>query len=153
MRVSVTAESSVPVETAWRWWTDFGEPGEEMMLDHGIGKSRRRIVTRDDTRVVMDDELPLPGGRGMRMYRREVTFEDGMRFTERSEGNPPYEGTWRFESTPNGGTRIVREVDVKSGIVDFTGKVGERVTRELIERDLRHHIKEMEEAKGAREKR
>lgn len=153
MRVTVTAETTVPLDDAWRWWTDFGEPGEEMMLDHGIGKSRRRIVTRDDKRIVMDDELPLPGGRGMRMYRREVTFEEGMRLTERGDGNPPYESTWRFESTPSGGTRIVRDVDVRSGVVDFTGKLGERVTREFLERDLRHHVKEMEQATGAQDKR
>lgn len=144
MRVSVAVETRVPLDDAWRWWTDFGTVGSEQTLDHGIGKSRRKVVSRDDRRLVLEEDMPLFGGRSVKLYKHTVEFEEGHRFLERGEGFPRYDSHWRFEETTAGGTRIVREMTIDNGALNLTGKLGERVARDLMERDLRTHVRHME---------
>lgn len=145
MRVSVSEEARVPLDAAWAWWTDFGEPGETMMVGHGFGPPmRRRIVSREKDRVEFEEQMPLPGGRGLTLAKRVVTLHDGHWFTERARGRFGFNSEWRFESTADGGTRITRELVLKSGPVDASGALGERAARAWMARDLAFHVRELE---------
>lgn len=148
MRVDVAVDAAVPPEAAWRWWTDFGKSGEVQTIDHGLGKTRRRVVEQTGDRVVLEEEMPLPQRRGLRLLRHEIRLGEGRTFVERAEKPAPFEARWRFEENGRGGTRIVREMEVRSRPLDLFGGVGEAVARRMVERDIKAHVREMERELG-----
>ena len=138
MSFEASVETRVPVAQAWAWWTDFGPVGSQETLDHGTGKTLRVVKERVGDRVVMEERIPLPGGRSLPAMRHEVV----LREAERSfvETGPTYESRWRFEATPQGGTRIVRVMFPKG-----LGRLApDGISRMVMERDLKAHVAAME---------
>lgn len=142
MRFTVAGETRADLETTWRWWTDYGEAGAEETLDHGMGKSLRRVVERSGDRYVLEERLPLPGGRSAALGRHVVDVRPAERVVvERADGPVPVETRWTFRSTPTGGTRVEREMR-------FEGPAGRLIpswpSKALAERDLRTHLRELD---------
>lgn len=142
MRFSVAGETKADLETAWRWWTDYGHPGEEEKLDHGIGRSVRRVVERTGNRVVLEERLPLPGGRSAALGRHEIELRpDEHVVVERADKPIPVETRWVFRSTPSGGTRVEREMSFEGGLGRL---VPQWPSRTLAQRDLDTHLRELD---------
>lgn len=142
MRFSVAGETSADLETTWRWWTDYGDVGTEERLDHGMGRSVRRVVERTGNRYVLEERLPLPGGRTAKLGRHEVEVRPEERVVvERAEKPVPVETRWVFRATPTGGTRVEREME-------FHGPAGRLLpawpSRTLAQRDLETHLRELD---------
>lgn len=138
MSIRASIETSVPVARAWAWWTDFGPVGGEEWIDHGTGKTLRRVVSRSGSRFVLEERLPLLGAASIPVLRHEVMVDDSARAMV--ETGPTYTSRWAFEETPSGGTRIVREM-FPSGI----GRLAPGgLSARLLERDLRAHVRAME---------
>jgi hypothetical protein len=149
MRFEVTAETDAPVEEVWRWWTDYGSPGETAMVGHGFGaKGRRRVVEARDGHVVLDESIPLPFVGGLQVVRHELNIDhDARRIRETAVEGMPYESVWSFETTATGGTRVRREFTAERGPAKLTPAA---MARPFAERDLKHHLKEFERERGGR---
>jgi hypothetical protein len=130
-------ESRLPPQTVWTWWTDHGPVGSETLVEHGMGKSWRVVREREGNRVVLEERLRLPGK--PKVVRIEVEMDPARRAM--SERAPTYEAEWTFEATATGdGTRITRRMALK-GLGRLTP---DPLSRRLMERDLRHHVRQME---------
>lgn len=132
MRFVVACDVAAPVDRVWAWWTDFGAPGDEQRVTHGLGASRRRILEASPGRVVFEDKSMLG------TVRRTVTLREGRTFLETGEGDQAFESEWRFEAAPGGGTRVTRTMRVRAARV--FGPFARLVTAA----DLRHHCREAE---------
>ena len=132
MRFVVACDVAAPVDRVWAWWTDFGKAGDEQRVTHGLGASRRRILEASPGRVVFEDASALG------TVRRTVTLQEGHRFLETGEGGQTFESEWRFEPTPEGGTRVTRSMRVRAARV--FGSFARLVTAA----DLRHHCRQAE---------
>lgn len=138
MSIRASVETSLPVARVWAWWTDFGVVGGEEWVDHGTGKTLRRVVSRNGSRYVLEERVPLVGVASVPVLRHEVLVDDSARaFVETA---PTYTSRWAFEETASGGTRIVREM-FPSGL----GKLApDGLSKRFMERDLRAHVAAME---------
>ncbi|HWH07704.1 MAG TPA: SRPBCC family protein [Candidatus Thermoplasmatota archaeon] len=139
MMFEVACEVAAPLEGVWAWWTDFGSPGDELRVSHGLGASRRRVLEAAPGRVVFEDRTPLG------TVRRTVRLQPGHRFLETGEGAQSFESEWRFEATPAGGTRVTRSMRVRAA-------AALRPAARLVTwMDLRHHCREAErDLRGSR---
>ncbi len=135
----------IPVDEAWAWWTDYGEAGDEQNVTHGLGTSRRRILEKTGTHIVLEEDLPLPFGAHVPLVRHEVDIEAGAR-TIREHGTRPheYDSRWYFEPGSTGNeTRITRVMEIPAPALDELGPLAEDVVRRFITKDLEHHVGEM----------
>lgn len=150
MRIETETVAHAPVGDVWRWWTDYGPAGTQTDVSHGGVKSRRRIVENSGTRVVLEEAMPLPGGKDVRLLRHEVDIREGeRRLLERAEAPLPMEAEWTFEPTADGARTVIRRVThVRSRVADALTPVSETAMRKLIERDIASHVREFEAERG-----
>lgn len=137
VQVVASAQTRIPPQTVWTWWTDYGAPGSETLVDHGFSKTWRTIRPRDDGRVEMLERLAIPGR--PKALKRVVEIDPAKRTL--LETSPSFTATWRFEPMADGtGTRILREITLLG-----MGRLAPGfVLRRLMEHDLRAHVREME---------
>lgn len=151
MRVEATVEADAPLSEVWAWWTDYGGKGDTVRLDHGGLTTERHILDASRTRVVIEEEAPLPLVRKATRATRTVEIDESTHtLVERGEEPVPFESRWRFEPVDGQPrTRIVRTMEVHNKAAEWLSAVAEPVARKMMERDLRHHVRQLEgERKG-----
>jgi hypothetical protein len=130
MRVEVSALVKDAPERVFAWWTDYGAVGHEETVDHGMGRSRRRVVGREGDVVTLEERVL-----GLKVATHTVELHPArLAFRERAEA---FEAWWSFEPAPEG-TRVRREVEVK-GPGRFAPVA---IVRAFNQRDVEHHARE-----------
>lgn len=119
-----------PLDRVWAWWTDFGKPGDEFRVSHGLGSSTRRILDAGPGEIVIEDRSI--GG----TIRRTVRVGPDHRIHETGAGAQRFESEWRFEAVDAARTRVTRTMRLRAAAVfkPFAWAVTLQ--------DLRHHCRE-----------
>lgn len=141
--VAIGARGVSP-RAALAWWSDF----RDGKGDHAfVPTQRRRVLSRDRERVVMEDRVPLL------LFREQVTarvLEDRVVF-EGENTYSTFRGEYRFEPRgPDGArVRLVADVWLKRAIRP-ADRVAAPLVRALLRADLRAHVREMTKALASR---
>jgi len=141
MHIDIAAGAKgVPPHAALVWWTDF----QDGAGDHPhIPTQRRRVLSRDHARIVMEDRVPLL------LFREQVTARVLANRVE-FEGTNTYStftGTYVFEPRGSDGTRVrlIADVHLKRAI-RLADRLVAPMVRALLKADLRSHVRHMEDA-------
>lgn len=140
MRVQVsTIVEGVDPKAAARWWSDF----REGRVDHGfIPGHRRRIVSRDADKVVMEEETKILG---LRVFKERTTaWPDELEVRFAGTNNfAHFDGAYTFDAA-EGGTRIGLDATVTlHRPLEWTDVAAKHVVAAILRADLRLHAKEM----------
>ena len=134
VEVTVTARAAVPLDQAWTWWTDYGEPGEWERSDHGFGKGWRRVTSHTDNVWTLEERALFPRStfrRTVELYAAEHRISDVLEWPARQRTE------WRFAADGDG-TRITR--------VLRASRASAWLTKMISQRDLDFHVKELQRA-------
>lgn len=137
--VEVSGLVRAPLEAVWAWWTDFGQPGDSDVVDHGAAKSRRFVTSRDGQWLTLEERTTWGAGRGILTVRHRVRvvpdrheIDEEVLFPARSAS------TWRF--TPDaGGTRITRVMPRTFALEKL---VPTFLQRDTAQKDLDAHVRQ-----------
>lgn len=133
----MSAFARVPLDAAWAWWTDFGEAGERFPMSHGFGPMQRRILSREGRVWVMEERGPL--GIGLQSRRRVSALDAEHAIVEDFLKPAGLKSRWQFAAEA-GGTRVSRTLRVSRRY--------EKMGRWIAQRDLEHHVRELERRVG-----
>ncbi len=124
-----------PLDRAWAWWTDFGEVGELFVIDHGVSRTRRRVIAREGDALVLEERGAGPKP-GMLLVRHRVTILPAERALREEVTFPARVVTrWEFREDPEG-TRVTRRVD-RRGLARLAPA---GLSRRWVQRDLDAHV-------------
>jgi hypothetical protein len=135
MDVVVSGLIEAPLERAWAWWTDFGEVDELFVIDHGISRTRRRVVAKKDNWIVLEERGAGPKP-GILLVRHRVTIHPGEHALQ-EEVLWPTRGwsRWTF-SAEGAGTRVTRTYPLRG----LARLVPAGVARRFAQQDLDAHV-------------
>lgn len=135
MDVEVSGRIHAPLDAAWAWWTDFGEPGQLFVIDHGVARTRRRIVAREGNVVVLEERGAGPKP-GILLVRHRVTIRpESHELTEDLLWPTRNRSVWRFRAE-EGGTRVTRTYP-RVGLARLAPR---GMLARYIQRDLDAHV-------------
>ncbi|MEA3201879.1 MAG: hypothetical protein QOE90_3307 [Thermoplasmata archaeon] len=135
MDVEVSGLIRAPLALAWAWWTDFGEPGQLFVIDHGVSRTRRRVVAREGDVVLLEERGAGPKP-GILLVRHRVTIRaEAHELVEDLLWPTRNRSVWRFEAE-GGATRVTRTYP-RVGLVRL---VPRGVLARYIQRDLDAHV-------------
>lgn len=133
MRFEVSTYVRGTPEEVYAWWTDYGPAGHQETVGHGLGMTRRTVVSRQGDVIELKEAVL-----GVPVLKHRVELHPArLAFRETAD---MYESWWSFERSGEG-TRVRREVEVKHRV----GKLAPGgLTAWANKRDLDHHAKEYE---------
>lgn len=137
MDLEVSNLVHAPLDRVWAWWTDFGEVGALFVIDHGLSRTRRRIVSREGNVLLIEERGAGPKP-GLLLVRHRVTIhaerhelEEDVLFPGRNHS------VWRFRAEGDA-TRITR-VFARHGLSKLAPA---GVSKRFLQRDLDAHVAE-----------
>lgn len=132
MRYEVSTVVPGRPEDVYAWWTDYGAVGGRERVGHGIGWSDRTVKTREGDRVELRESVL-----GITVLEHAVELHRArLALKEQADA---FTAWWTFEPTPEGGTRIRRQVETIGRLADLA-PLG--LTRWAAQKDLDHHAGE-----------
>lgn len=130
MRHEVSATIRDAPERVWAWWTDYGPVGHEETVRHGIGTSRRRVVSKEGDVVVLRESFL-----GATLLEHRIELHPARRaFRETSRR---FDAWWSFEPAPEG-TLVRRDIEIRARFAPLG------LARWAARRDLEYHAREYE---------
>jgi uncharacterized protein YndB with AHSA1/START domain len=135
--VSASGIIPAPLERVWAWWTDFGEVGELFVIDHGVSRTRRRVLAREGDTLVLEERGAGPKP-GILLVRHRVTILKDERAIDEEVTFPQrLRSRWEFRAEAEG-TRVTRTLTLR-GLARLSPAP---VARRWIQRDLDAHVQQ-----------